>query len=128
MDGNRRYARTNGMKLIQGHIDGFVALRRVRASHFPPLEHGPGTNLTRQRPRQVLEICSSLDVKFVSVYAFAIDNFKRPREEVDGLMHLAENALLELCTHGCVVSSAVYWEFYLWPFGLEVCSLSMECG
>jgi ditrans,polycis-polyprenyl diphosphate synthase len=37
MDGNRRYARTNGMKLIQGHIDGFVALRRVRASHFPPL-------------------------------------------------------------------------------------------
>jgi len=76
MDGNRRYARINNVKLIQGHIDGFVALRRV------------------------LEICSSLDVKFVSVYAFAIDNFKRPKEEVDGLMQLAENALLELCTHG----------------------------
>jgi len=30
MDGNRRYARTLGIKLIQGHVDGFVALRRVR--------------------------------------------------------------------------------------------------
>lgn len=53
---------------------------------------------------QVLEICSSLDIKFVSVYAFAIDNFKRPQEEVDGLMHLAENALLDLCTRGYVIS------------------------
>ena len=32
MDGNRRYARTRGMKVIQGHVDGFVALRRVRLS------------------------------------------------------------------------------------------------
>ena len=30
MDGNRRYARVKGMKVIQGHVDGFVALRRVR--------------------------------------------------------------------------------------------------
>jgi ditrans,polycis-polyprenyl diphosphate synthase len=47
-------------------------------------------------------MCSSLDVKVVSVYAFAIDNFKRPQEEVDGLMNLAEKALLELCSHGYV--------------------------
>jgi undecaprenyl pyrophosphate synthase len=33
MDGNRRYARNKGMKVIQGHVDGFVALRRVRLSH-----------------------------------------------------------------------------------------------
>jgi len=33
MDGNRRYARTKGMKVIQGHVDGFVALRRVRLTH-----------------------------------------------------------------------------------------------
>jgi hypothetical protein len=31
MDGNRRYARDKGVKVIQGHVDGFVALRRVRA-------------------------------------------------------------------------------------------------
>jgi undecaprenyl diphosphate synthase len=49
---------------------------------------------------QILGICSSLDIKVVSVYAFAIDNFKRPQEEVDALMSLAEKALLELCSHG----------------------------
>ena len=30
MDGNRRYAREKGVKVIEGHSDGFVALRRVR--------------------------------------------------------------------------------------------------
>jgi ditrans,polycis-polyprenyl diphosphate synthase len=39
------------------------------------------------------------------VYAFSIDNFKRPQEEVDALMSLAEKALLELCSHGYVASS-----------------------
>jgi ditrans,polycis-polyprenyl diphosphate synthase len=29
MDGNRRYARTKGMKVSQGHTDGFHSLRRV---------------------------------------------------------------------------------------------------
>ena len=29
MDGNRRYARTKGMKVTQGHTDGFQSLRRV---------------------------------------------------------------------------------------------------
>jgi ditrans,polycis-polyprenyl diphosphate synthase len=113
MDGNRRYARTKGMKVIQGHVDGFVALRRVRISHA----HAPSSSKTRNdRPsepnkkkklchcakRQVMEICSSLEIKVVSVYAFAIDNFKRPKDEVDGLMNLAEKGLLELCQHGCV--------------------------
>jgi undecaprenyl pyrophosphate synthase len=32
MDGNRRYAHDKGVKVIQGHVDGFVALRRVRAA------------------------------------------------------------------------------------------------
>ena|SRR5579863_3214211 len=30
MDGNRRYARTKGMKVTEGHADGSVALLRVR--------------------------------------------------------------------------------------------------
>ena len=38
MDGNRRYARVKGMKVIQGHVDGFVALRRVRRTRVPTLE------------------------------------------------------------------------------------------
>jgi ditrans,polycis-polyprenyl diphosphate synthase len=56
----------------------------------------------------MLEICSSLDIKVISAYAFAIDNFRRPEEEVEGLMTLAEKALLELCSYGCVFVSAFY--------------------
>ncbi|KAF9067740.1 Di-trans-poly-cis-decaprenylcistransferase [Rhodocollybia butyracea] len=76
MDGNRRYARGKGKMVQEGHGDGYMALRRV------------------------LEICLRLNIQCVSVYAFAIDNFKRSPDEVDALMHLAENKLLELCSHG----------------------------
>ncbi|KAF9460643.1 Decaprenyl diphosphate synthase-like protein [Collybia nuda] len=76
MDGNRRYARRNRKKIQQGHADGYVALRRM------------------------LEICLRLNVNCVSAYAFSIENFKRPKEEVDTLMGLAEEKLHELCEHG----------------------------
>ncbi|KAJ4490846.1 Decaprenyl diphosphate synthase-like protein [Lentinula aciculospora] len=76
MDGNRRYARGKGKLVQEGHGDGYLALRRV------------------------LEICLRLNIRCVSVYAFAIDNFKRPQEEVSALMQLAETKLLELCSHG----------------------------
>ena len=49
----------------------------------------------------MLEICLLLNIRCVSAYAFAIDNFKRPKDEVDALMSLAEEKLLELCQHGC---------------------------
>jgi Putative undecaprenyl diphosphate synthase len=47
MDGNRRYARTKGMQVIQGHMDGFVALRRVRFT-FPP-SPPPHASMARER-------------------------------------------------------------------------------
>jgi len=43
MDGNRRYARTKGMKVIQGHVDGSVALLRVRPT--------PPSLINAKRPR-----------------------------------------------------------------------------
>ncbi|KAI0784353.1 dehydrodolichyl diphosphate synthetase [Abortiporus biennis] len=76
MDGNRRYARRNHKEVKQGHVDGYAALRGI------------------------LEICMRLGVRCVSVYAFALDNFKRSPDEVDALMNLAETKLLELCEHG----------------------------
>ncbi|KAI0295851.1 Di-trans-poly-cis-decaprenylcistransferase [Multifurca ochricompacta] len=57
MDGNRRYARLKKMQVSQGHVDGFAALIKV------------------------LNTLNKLGVKFFSVYAFAIDNFERPKEE-----------------------------------------------
>lgn len=81
MDGNRRWSRANGMRVSEGHKMGFQALRRV------------------------LELCMSLEgIYMVTVYAFAIDNFKREPEEVNALMELAKSRLLELCEHGEVVS------------------------
>lgn len=41
-----------------------------------------------------------LGVRCVSVYAFAIENFKRSQDEVDALMALAEDKLTEMCKHG----------------------------
>ncbi|VDB99733.1 unnamed protein product [Peniophora sp. CBMAI 1063] len=80
MDGNRRYARSQGKHVFEGHLNGFYALRRI------------------------LEIMYLLGVQCVSVYAFAIDNFKRPAEEVDALMKLAEERLIEFCQHGGVLA------------------------
>jgi ditrans,polycis-polyprenyl diphosphate synthase len=48
----------------------------------------------------MLEICLRLGIKCVTVYAFSIENFKRPRGEVDTLMSLAKDKLDELCSHG----------------------------
>ncbi|KAK3741724.1 hypothetical protein QZH41_012910 [Actinostola sp. cb2023] len=39
---------------------------------------------------EVLEWCFELNVPEVTVYAFSIENFKRSKEEVDGLMTLAK--------------------------------------
>ena len=36
MDGNRRYARRRHQVVIQGHSQGFVALRRVRGHYLHP--------------------------------------------------------------------------------------------
>ncbi|KAF6750536.1 dehydrodolichyl diphosphate synthetase [Ephemerocybe angulata] len=76
MDGNRRYARQHQKQVQDGHSEGFGALKRV------------------------LEVCMKLNIRCVSAYAFALENFKRSPEEVDALMELAESKLLELCQHG----------------------------
>lgn len=65
MDGNRRYARKLNMQSVEGHVQGFDKLA------------------------EVLYWCSELGVTEVTVYAFSIENFKRCKEEVDGLLDLA---------------------------------------
>jgi len=65
MDGNRRFAKKCSIEKIEGHVQGFNKLA------------------------ETLEWCLDLGIKEVTVYAFSIENFKRPKEEVDGLMDLA---------------------------------------
>ncbi|KAK3314726.1 Decaprenyl diphosphate synthase-like protein [Apodospora peruviana] len=76
MDGNRRYARSHKIETVEGHNLGFEALARV------------------------LEICYKCGVKVVTVYAFSIENYNRPKYEVDGLMQLAKLKLEQLVQHG----------------------------
>ncbi|KAL1435997.1 hypothetical protein MTO96_010756 [Rhipicephalus appendiculatus] len=65
MDGNRRFARKQNMRSVEGHVQGFDKLA------------------------EVLYWCSELGVTEVTVYAFSIENFKRSKDEVEGLLDLA---------------------------------------
>lgn len=84
MDGNRRYARTRPegpIPVSQGHLSGFNALRSV------------------------LESCLRLEgLEYITVYAFAMNNFARDKLEVDALMDLAKRNLIELAGHGEVLA------------------------
>lgn len=79
MDGNRRFARKNHIETVEGHNMGFEALAKI------------------------LEVCYKSGVKVVTVYAFSIENFKRPVEEVNALMEIAKIKLLQLCQHGDIL-------------------------
>ena len=73
MDGNRRFARKmQYSKIFQGHVQGF--------SKFI----------------ETLEWCLDLGVTEMTVYVFSIENFKRSKEEVDGLMELAKQKVSKL--------------------------------
>ncbi|XP_061530610.1 dehydrodolichyl diphosphate synthase complex subunit DHDDS isoform X3 [Phycodurus eques] len=66
MDGNRRFARRKNMDRQEGHMQGFNKLA------------------------ETLRWCKHLNIPEVTVYAFSIENFKRTKDEVDGLMELAK--------------------------------------
>src|SRR5262245_32893980 len=69
MDGNGRWATERGLPRLAGHRRGAEALQRT------------------------IEACAKLGVACVTVYAFSSDNWKRPAEEVNGLMLLFQRYL-----------------------------------
>lgn len=64
MDGNGRWAKNKGKIRLEGHRAGAVNLERI------------------------LEESIKLGVKYLTVYAFSTENWKRPEMEVKGLMEL----------------------------------------
>ena len=73
MDGNRRFAQKMHLdRSMQGHVMGF------------------------EKFRETLEWCLDLGISELTVYAFSIENFKRCKEEVDGLMELAKQKIAKL--------------------------------
>lgn len=84
MDGNRRFAEKNMMRKVDGHRSGFVKMS------------------------ETLQWCIHFGIREVTVYAFSIDNFKRSKEEVDGLMNLArENFKNLLDEEGNIMANGV---------------------
>ena len=69
MDGNGRWAKERGLPRVNGHSSGAHALRAVT------------------------ETCCALGVECLTVYAFSIENWKRPVEEVNALFSLLEHFL-----------------------------------
>ncbi|OAA43758.1 undecaprenyl diphosphate synthase family protein [Metarhizium rileyi] len=79
MDGNRRYARNHRMETVEGHHRGFEALARI------------------------MEICYKCGVKVITVYAFSVENYNRPKHEVEGLMQMAKVKLEQLTMYGDIL-------------------------
>jgi len=64
MDGNGRWAKQRGKPRIFGHRAGAESVRAI------------------------LDTCARLEIKAVTLYAFSTENWKRPEEEVSGLMQM----------------------------------------
>lgn len=64
MDGNGRWAQKRGLDRSAGHVEGVNTVRRIT------------------------EAASKAGVSYLTLYAFSTENWNRPQQEVDALMHL----------------------------------------
>ena len=69
MDGNGRWARRRGLPRTLGHRAGIQSVRRI------------------------VEACVELKISVLTLYAFSVENWKRPQREIDTLMRLLSEFL-----------------------------------
>jgi len=69
MDGNGRWAKKNGFLRAIGHKSGVKAVR------------------------EVVQACSEIEVKYLTLYTFSTENWNRPKLEVNALMELMVDSL-----------------------------------
>jgi undecaprenyl diphosphate synthase len=69
MDGNGRWAKQRGKPRVEGHRAGIASVR------------------------EAVETCARLEVDALTLYAFSVENWKRPRFEVVTLMTLLKEYL-----------------------------------
>lgn len=69
MDGNGRWAKLRNLNRSAGHVEGVNTVRRIT------------------------EIASEIGIKYLTLYTFSTENWNRPKEEVDALMHLIVTAI-----------------------------------
>ncbi|MCE5194099.1 MAG: isoprenyl transferase [Nitrospiraceae bacterium] len=66
MDGNGRWAELRGLPRIEGHRRG------------------------AERAKETIEIAQEIGIKVLTLYTFSIENWQRPKDEIDTLMKLLE--------------------------------------
>ncbi|MDR1592858.1 MAG: isoprenyl transferase [Prevotellaceae bacterium] len=71
MDGNGRWAKKLGLNRIFGHKTGVKAVR------------------------ETVEICGEIGVKYLTLYAFSMENWSRPSDEVEALMSLLIESIVK---------------------------------
>ena len=69
MDGNGRWAAARHLPRMAGHREGTENLRRI------------------------ITACVEFGIKYLTIYAFSTENWKRPKDEVSGLMQIMADAL-----------------------------------
>ena len=69
MDGNGRWAKKRGLPRSAGHAAG--------SKNF----------------KTIARFCNKIGVKYLTVYAFSTENWRRPKEEVDALMNIFRDYL-----------------------------------
>ena len=70
MDGNGRWAKKRALNRLKGHKAGIEAVR------------------------ETIRCASDLGVRYLTIYSFSTENWKRPQEEVIGLMDLFAKTML----------------------------------
>jgi undecaprenyl diphosphate synthase len=71
MDGNGRWAKKRGLPRVAGHRKGVETVR------------------------EIVEACAEIGVKYLTLYTFSTENWKRPKDEVSTLMRLLLKSLKE---------------------------------
>jgi undecaprenyl diphosphate synthase len=71
MDGNGRWAQARGLPRIYGHQEG------------------------KRNVKRIVRHAANLGIKYLSLFAFSTENWKRPKEEVNGLMEILRLGLQE---------------------------------
>ena len=66
MDGNGRWAKQRGLPRLEGHRRGVEAVRTV------------------------VDAARAIGIRYITLYAFSVENWKRPAEEISGLMGLLD--------------------------------------
>ena len=70
MDGNGRWAKKNALRRIAGHRKGAEAVRNT------------------------VRICREIGIQYLTLYAFSVENWRRPADEIEALMSLLEEFLI----------------------------------